>query len=50
MELLTVIRPFVTGRALAALFAVSLLTPIVWLFGPMLHLGASARSNPRSTA
>jgi type VI secretion system protein ImpL len=39
MELLTVIRPFVTGRALAALFAVSLLTPIVWLFGPMLHLG-----------
>jgi type VI secretion system protein ImpL len=39
MQLLTVLRPFVTGRALAAMMAVGLLVPIVWLFGPMVNIG-----------
>lgn len=36
MQLLDVFRPFLSGRALAAIVAVSLLMPIIWLFGPML--------------
>ena len=37
MQLLDVLRPFFTGRALAAIAAVALLMPIIWLFGPMLR-------------
>ncbi|MBR0673999.1 type VI secretion system membrane subunit TssM [Neoroseomonas soli] len=37
MQLLDVLRPFFTGRALAAIVAVSLLMPIIWLFGPLLR-------------
>lgn len=39
MQALDVFRPFLTGRALAALLAVSLLMPIVWLFGPLVSFG-----------
>jgi type VI secretion system protein ImpL len=38
MQILQVIQPFLSGRALAALFAVLLLMPIVWLFGPMVNI------------
>lgn len=39
MQVLEVFRPFLTGRAIAALAAVMLVLPIVWLFGPMINIG-----------
>jgi len=41
MEVLEVFRPFLKGRALAALAAVVLLLPILWLFGPMVEIGGA---------
>jgi type VI secretion system protein ImpL len=39
MELLTVFQPFLKGRAIAAMVAVMLLMPILYLFGPMIDIG-----------
>ncbi len=39
MEILSVFQPFLKGRAIAALLAVMLLMPIVYLFGPMIEIG-----------
>ena len=39
MEILSVFQPFLKGRAIAALVAVMLLMPIVYLFGPMIEIG-----------
>jgi type VI secretion system protein ImpL len=39
MELLTVFQPFLKGRAIAAMVAVMLLLPIIYLFGPMIDIG-----------
>lgn len=38
MQLLSVMRPFVKGRALAALAGVMLLMPVIWMFGPLLKV------------
>lgn len=39
MEALNVFQPFMTGRALAAMMAVVLLWPIIYLFGPLVEIG-----------
>jgi type VI secretion system protein ImpL len=39
MELLTVFQPFLKGRAIAAMVAVMLLMPILYLFGPLIDIG-----------
>ncbi|WP_137125144.1 type VI secretion system membrane subunit TssM [Roseomonas sp. HF4] len=39
MMMLSVLRPFVSGRALAALAGVGLLLPVIWMFGPLLKVG-----------
>ena len=39
MEALNVFQPFMTGRALAAMMAVVLLWPIIYLFGPLIEIG-----------
>lgn len=39
MMMLTVLRPFLSGRALAALAGVGLLLPVIWMFGPLLTVG-----------
>jgi type VI secretion system protein ImpL len=39
MELLTVFQPFLKGRAIAAMVAVMLLMPVLYLFGPLIDIG-----------
>lgn len=37
--MMNALRPFLSGRALAAMMGVALIIPVIWMFGPLLQLG-----------